>query len=322
MARRGLMALAVIVALALAAGGGAVFAQGATATPAAKTAPFWASLAQRLNIAPAALEQAVRDAAKDVVSQRVSAGQLTPAQADRLEARIDGWQGGQALGALRGRGGPATGRARHAQLTKVGLEAAAQALGLPPADLLAQLRQGQTLRQIAQARSVDPSSVQTVVVKATTAQVDKAVAAGRLTATQGDKVKARLDARAAALLDHVFKRAPSGATPKGGAAGKANGPYAAAASVLGIPLGELMADLRAGQSLRDVAAAKQVDPATVQTAALDALTAQIDQAVAAGRLTTRQAEAARARVETAAAQMMDRKGPLPKAPAGPKKPTA
>lgn len=321
MARRGLMALAVIVALALAAGGGAVFAQGATATPAAKTAPFWASLAQRLNTTPAMAQQAVRDAAKDVVSQRVSAGQLTQAQADRLTTRIDQWRGGQPFEALPGRGTVAQGRARLAQLMKAGLDAAAQALGMTPADLLAQLRRGQTLRQIAQTRSVDPTSVQTAVANAEKAQVDKAMAAGRLTATQGDKVKAHIDQRAATLLDHVFKPASSGTTPKGGTTGKANGPYAAAATALGMPVSELMADLRAGQSLREVAAAKNVDQAAVQAATLNALKAEIDQAVAAGRLTAQRADAARARAEATAAQLMDRKGPLPKAPAGPKKPT-
>ena len=322
MPNRRLIAWAIVVALALAVGAGTtVLAQGATATPTAPSSLFWASLAQRLNTTPVALEQSVRDAAKDVVSQRVSAGQLTQQQADALDARIDKWQGGHPFAALLGRGGQARERALHAQMTRIALDAAAQALGLTPADLLAQLRQGQTLRQLAQARNVDPTSVQTAVVNAEKAQIDKAVAAGKLTTIQGDKARTRIDERAATLLDHAFKPAPSGAAPQGKAAGKANGPYAAAATALGIPLSELMTDLRAGQSLRDVAQAKSVDPVTVQAAVLNALKGEIDQAVAAGRLTVQRADAARARVATTAAQLMDRKGLLPKAPAGPKKPT-
>lgn len=318
MPRRRLIAIAGVVVLMLAvAAGTVVSAQGTTATPAAQSSLFWASLAQRLNTTPVALEQAVRGAAKDVVSQRVSAGQLTQAQADRLNARIDEWQGNHPFAALLGRGAQARQRAHHAQLTKAALDAAAQALGLTPADLLAQLRQGQTLRQIAQARNVDSASVQSAVVNAGKAQVDKAVAAGKLTSAQGDRVKARIDERAAPLLDHVLKPARSGATPQG----KANGPYVAAATALGIPLSELMTSLRAGQSLREVAVAKSVDPATVQSAVLNALKAEIDQAVTAGRLAVKRADAARARVEATATQLMDRKGPLPKAPAGPKKPT-
>lgn len=319
MSRRILIALGVVVALVLAVGAGtAAFAQGATPTPStAKIAPFWTSLAQRLNTTPSALEQAVRDAAKDVVSQRVAAGQLTQAQASTLDARIDKWQGGHALAGLLGRAAQARGRAVHAQLTKAGLDAAAQALSLTPADLMTQLHQGQTLRQLAQAKNVDPTALQTTIVNAEKAQVDKDVAGGKLTPAQGDRVKARIDAQVATLLDHVFKP-----TQPRQAAGKINGPYAAAATALGIPLSELMTDLRAGQSLREVAQAKNVDAATVQTAVSNALKAEIDQAVAAGRLTTQRADAARARVATTAAQLMDRKGTLPKAPAGAKKPTA
>ena len=75
MNKRSTLALSLaVVALALAVGAGTtVLAQGATATPTAPSSLFWASLAQRLNTTPVALEQSVRDAAKDVVSQRVSA---------------------------------------------------------------------------------------------------------------------------------------------------------------------------------------------------------------------------------------------------------
>ena len=223
MLRKVVFSVSVVVALVAALTFGSIaYAQGPTPqTPTPNQSPFtqfWDNLARRLGITVETLKQAVRDAAKDSVGQAVTAGRLTQQQGDTLKQRIDQWQGnglpfgGRGFG--EGRRGAPIGPAM-AHMGKVGLDAAAQALGLQPKDLMDQLRQGQTLRQIAQAKHVDPATVQSAIVNAEKAEIDKAVAAGRLTAEQATRAKQRVEQMAQQLMDrslHSPKPGP-GARP-------------------------------------------------------------------------------------------------------------
>ena len=78
-----------------------------------------------------------------------------------------------------------------------------------------------------------------------------------------------------------------------------------AAKTIGIPADELRADLKAGQSVAEVATAKGVDPQTVVTAWVNGADAKIDQAVTDGKLTQAQADKAKAKVPTIAAKLVD-----------------
>jgi hypothetical protein len=78
---------------------------------------------------------------------------------------------------------------------------AATALGMTPQDLAAEVRGGKTLRQIAQAKNVDPAKVQQAIVDAANAQIDKAVADGKLTSERATQAKTRVAEMAARLMD-------------------------------------------------------------------------------------------------------------------------
>ena len=68
----------------------------------------------------------------------------------------------------------------------------AKAIGITPQALVAQLKTGSSIAQVATAHSVNPNTVVTALVNAGTTRVNKAVANGKLSATCGAAVIARL----------------------------------------------------------------------------------------------------------------------------------
>ena len=297
------LAAALVVALTV-----GVVAHAQTPTPQGQDASFWSFLAKRLNTTPEAVQQAMRDAAKDVVAQAVTNGKLTQDQATKADARIDRWQGGVPFGFLAGRAAQAGLDKARAKLSQAGLEAAAQALGMTPQDLKAELDKGQTLRQVAQAKNVDPAKVEKAVSDALKGELDKAVAAGKLTQARADQAKARIDQSVSKLMDAQLGAARQG---KSGPQGRpllmvgASEAYQAAAQALGMTPQDLKTELGKGQSLRQIAQARNVDPATVQQAMVTALNARLDQAVTNGKLTSDQAAKAKDRVAQMAQKLMD-----------------
>jgi hypothetical protein len=172
-------------------------------TPAAKTPKptlgqnFWQALADRLNVTVEQLRQAVQDAAKDTIQRALGDGRLTQEQADRLNERVDTWQG---RGAPFGFFGPHGFRPKvwdrfafKARLGQSGFEAAAKTLGMTTQDLMAELRSGKSLADLADEKKVDQATLKAAIVSAAKADIDAALANGRLTQQQADQLKSRLD---------------------------------------------------------------------------------------------------------------------------------
>jgi hypothetical protein len=77
------------------------------------------------------------------------------------------------------------------------------------------------------------------------------------------------------------------------------------ASTIGISTDELRADLKGGQSITEIATAKNVDPQTVATALTDLADGRIDKAVADQKLTQEQADKAKAKVPEVVGKVMN-----------------
>ena len=71
-----------------------------------------------------------------------------------------------------------------------GEDVVAKALGITTDELRTDLKNGQSIADIAKAKGVDPSTVVQAIVDATNAKLDDAVKAGKLTQDQADKIKA------------------------------------------------------------------------------------------------------------------------------------
>lgn len=178
------------------------FAQGpqppATPTPAPSpkseyNQTFWQILAQKLGVTVEKLQQAIRDALKETVGKMLSDGKITQEQADRASSGIDKmtfdrgmfgpFWGGRGFGMWGGRF--AFGQAE--------LDAAAAKLGMTTQDLMAELRQGKSLSEVAKEKNVNPDDLKAAIVAAVTTQLDQAVKDGKLTQAQADQIKAQVE---------------------------------------------------------------------------------------------------------------------------------
>src|SRR5262249_25731578 len=133
----------------------AVDAAGPSANPAASAATqkapstacaeFRAAFAAALGVDESALTPAAKTAAKQVVDSALGAGRIRRQRAEKLKPRIDE-AAGDGCGFLAGRTAQVAGALG---VVRDGIDAAADALKLSRAQLVAKLRDGQTLQAIA-----------------------------------------------------------------------------------------------------------------------------------------------------------------------------
>jgi hypothetical protein len=112
------------------------------------------------------------------------------------------------------------------------------------------------------------------------------VKSGQLTQAQADALKQKLAGQTPCTLP--AKTGHVGASPKPGIAAYMQQYLAAAASALGVTQAQLTADLKAGQSLSQVAAAQHVSEADFRTKVIAGLKPALDQAVTSKTITADQ----------------------------------
>jgi hypothetical protein len=208
--------------LAAGAGGGAAIAASGSDDRSKAEQSILDDAAKRLNVTPDALRSALGAAEDAQLDQAVKDGKLTQAQADAIKA--DRAKGGQVLGGGPGVGGPhggPGGPGRGFGLPggpglgfKVGpggaLDAAATALGLKRDDLVAKLRAGTSIADVAKAQGKSLDDVKKAITDGVTKELDQAVTDKKLTDAQRTRVLKEL----ADHLDDLVTRTP----PKGDAA--------------------------------------------------------------------------------------------------------
>ena len=128
---------------------------------------------------------------------------------------------------------------------------------------------------------------------------------GTLTQAQADKV-------ATTLAESMPRGGHGGRGPGGhgpGGHGLRGAGLEAAATAIGITVPELHAQLHAGKTLAQVAAAEGVSKATLVDALVKAAEAKLAEAVTAGRLTQAEADAKKATLEARITEQVDRVHP-------------
>jgi hypothetical protein len=181
-------ALAAVAVLAV-AGGGVAYATTSRTNP---RDALLNDAAKRLNVTPQALRSALQGAAGDQLDQAVKDGRLTQQQADRIKQRMQQGGGPPPLGGGPRRGFSGLGPGPGAPFA-IGLDAAAKYLGLTPAQLRAKLRPDTSLADVAKAQGKTAAGLTQALIAAATDRLDKAVTAGKLTATRRDRLLERLD---------------------------------------------------------------------------------------------------------------------------------
>lgn len=181
-----------------------------TAAAAGGAAALWlgpafagAQTASTTSTTPATATAPAKDGPVErVLAKLVADGTLTQAQADKVAA---------ALKAEMPRRGPDGGGLgfRH---RIGGLDGASTYLGMTDAELHTALEGGKTLAQVAESKGKSVSGLIDAMVKQASDRLDKAVAAGKLTAAQAADIKADLKTH---ITDLVNNGRPAG-PPEGG----------------------------------------------------------------------------------------------------------
>lgn len=189
-------ALVSAAVLAAGAGGGAAIAASNNDDRQQTEQSILDDAAQRLNVSPEALKSALGAAEDAQLDAQVKAGKLTQEQADAIKkARA---QSGTVLGGPGvGHGGPRfgpRGGPGHMGL-QLGLDikggaidAAAGALGLSRDDLVAKLKAGKSIADVAKDQGKSLDDVKTAITDAVTKELDQRVTDKKLTADQRDEL--------------------------------------------------------------------------------------------------------------------------------------
>jgi uncharacterized protein YidB (DUF937 family) len=163
------------------------------------------------------------------------------------------------------------------------------------------LKSEQSLADIASAQGVNEQDVINLLVQQSTDRINKAVAAGKLTQDKATQREANLSAQVKKMVEHKGK---------GGFVHRRNGQgqLKQVASELGIDPTQLMSQLKAGQSIADIAATQGKDEQTVINALVTQATTKINAAVQAGKLTKDKANQMEAKLSDRIKRLVERKG--------------
>lgn len=213
--------IAAVALVAAASAGGAYAAAQSSSNP---RQAYLNDVAKRLHVSPARLRSALKAALIDRLNEMVKTGQLTQAQANKIEQRLEkgapltfGFPGGFRRGFHAGRAGI--------------LNTAASYLGLTQSQLISDLRSGQSLAQVATSRGKSVSGLEAAITAAEKTRLDRLVSSHFLTSAQEQRMLSRLSARIDKLVNQKGFGPMLGYGPMGGP-GPKYGPMLGASPML------------------------------------------------------------------------------------------
>ena len=327
--RSGKIVAGTVVVLA-AAGGGAAFAATQLDSPSAHDNAIISDAAGQLGVQPSALSSALKKAYDDQIQAKVTSGEITQSQADALKNSVDAgdiplFSG--AGGGLGPGGGPRIARPGFGFGFGFGpggdSSAAATYLGLTADQIRTDLQNGKTLAQIATAQGKTADGLVQAILAAQEANLDKLVAAGKLTSDQEKKIETNLESMITSLVNGT---PPTSAAPlvgggfgfPGGRPGGLGprlgiGPFGAdlnaAATYLGLTPDQIKTDLENGKTLAQIATAQGKTAEGLVQAVLAAQQANLDKLVTAGKLSSDQEQTIEKGLQTMITNIVNGKRP-------------
>jgi len=181
-----------------------VLATGVSSAAAAERPSLADEVAKNLGVTPEKLRAAFKAALVARVDAAVKAGRLTPEQAARLKQRIEK-ANGLGLGVRKGFAAK-----RKAFGNRIGKAArakgpAAMYLGMTREALMAELKQGKSLAQVAREKGKSVDGLVAAMVKPFQERLAKAVEAKRLTRQRADEILKRFTDATEKLVQRQFK---------------------------------------------------------------------------------------------------------------------
>jgi polyhydroxyalkanoate synthesis regulator phasin len=198
------------------------------------------------------------------------------------------------------------------------LNAAEKALGVPQATLRQELGTGKTLADVIKAHGGDVAAIKASAKAAVTDQINKAVADGKLTQDQANKLLAKLDTALDKLINVKWPK--NLRTRLLEAQLKAMGLRVLVqetATQSHISQRDLLKESRDGKTLAQIATGHGADPAKTVAAAVTTMTDRINKLVAANRLTQDEAKKLIDGLPAALTQAMNTPRPRGGQPANP-----
>ncbi len=177
-----------------------------TTTPNPYCQQYLQDLAKRLGVSVSTLQQDSLAAGQDVLAQMVKDGKLTQSQANAIKQKVQSHQ------ACTGRGNSLEWGAIYSSLRQYRSSIenqVAQGLHLTSAQLTTDLKNGQSLDQIAKAQGVSTSQLRTIVLNAVQSAANQAVKDGNLTQTQASDLMQALQ-RQPGILDRILGQSGGG----------------------------------------------------------------------------------------------------------------
>ena len=236
-----------------------------------------AQLAQQHNVSLDSVVAAVTAARAAQLQVAVQAGKLTQDQADQL---LTGLKTGYTFWFSTGKP-PEDWKERD--IAEDNLAILASQLSMTPHDLREALRSGETVTQLAREKGVSVASLVTDVTAIRAAQLQKAVAAGKLTQDQANHILSN--------LQRGFTFWFNNGNPPEDWKNRviADGHIELIAAQLGMTPGQLLDNLKSGETIAQLAQEKGVNVDSLVTDVTAIRAAQLQKAVAAGKLTQEQA---------------------------------
>lgn len=165
----------------------------------------------------------------------------------------------------------------------------ADATGLKPVDIAAQVRNGSTLTELITANGGDVEAVKTELVNAATERINTAVADGKMTQERADELLGNLDDLATRVLNNDLR--PDAIRDRARVAlALGQDVVQAAADETGMGVLEILTQVNDGSTLTDVITANGGSVDNVIAAAVAAATEQINTALSEGKITQEQAD--------------------------------
>ena len=151
-------------------------------------------LAANLNISLDQLKSAIKATELQIVDELLADGTITQEQADKITEKINSSEGlglGKLLGRRQHEGQQGQERFRKAARREI-IQSAAGAIGIEPKDLVAELKDGKSIADVAAEHSVALDDVKAQITADATARLAELVAAGKLTQERADAMLQKL----------------------------------------------------------------------------------------------------------------------------------
>jgi len=185
---------------------------------------------------------------------------------------------------------------------------AADAIGISRQDLVAALRSGKSVADVAKDHNVDPQKVVDALVHAADQRIDQAVTNGRLDADRSATLKDKVGTFATKAVDATKEQRVKARHHRHLRRAVRRGAVGVVATTIGVDAQTVVQTRKDGHSIADLARDHNIDPQKVIDALVAAGTKKVDEAVSHGKLDAGKAATIKQNLPERAAKIVNTTG--------------